>query len=220
MERMGGMWATVPLMAGMGLFFALASLGLPGMGNFVGEFLVLLGCYGVNPVIAVPAVLGLVLAAVYSLWMMLQVFQGPRRPSRGRYRICLSGNSPVLGVMAVVLIWSVMYPNPVIRTGRAHGWGIPGTSFDRPGITDPEIRARAGFRVNAARAMTIDQLTALSPLIALSIFSVLVLLADCVLQELPPHGRTHHGRTGHCLCVAVPGSSHVPGDGDFSHRSR
>ena len=43
MDRMGGLWATAPRMGGVSLFFALASLGLPGLGNFVGEFLVLAG---------------------------------------------------------------------------------------------------------------------------------------------------------------------------------
>ena len=43
LDRMGGLWATIPRLGGVGLFFALASLGLPGLGNFVGEFLVLLG---------------------------------------------------------------------------------------------------------------------------------------------------------------------------------
>ena len=115
MSRMGGMWATVPLMAGMGLFFALASLGLPGMGNFIGEFLVLLGCYGIYPFIAVPAVLGLVLAAVYSLWMMMQVFLGPRNEPWKLPDLSLR-ELAVLGVMAVALVWLGVHPNPVIHT--------------------------------------------------------------------------------------------------------
>jgi NADH-quinone oxidoreductase subunit M len=41
--NMGGLWAVIPRLSGAALFFSLASLGLPGMGDFVGEFLVLLG---------------------------------------------------------------------------------------------------------------------------------------------------------------------------------
>ena len=42
MRQMGGLWASAPRIGAIGLFFAIASLGLPGLGNFVGEFLVLL----------------------------------------------------------------------------------------------------------------------------------------------------------------------------------
>ena len=45
MDRMGGLWSLVPRLSAVGLVFALASLGLPGFGNFVGEFLVLSGSY-------------------------------------------------------------------------------------------------------------------------------------------------------------------------------
>jgi NADH:ubiquinone oxidoreductase subunit 5 (subunit L)/multisubunit Na+/H+ antiporter MnhA subunit len=112
---MGGLWTTVPLMAGLGLFFALASLGLPGLGNFVGEFLVLLGAYGLHPVIVIPAVLGLVLAAVYSLWMMFQTFLGPQKETWAIPDLS-SRELVTLAVMALTLVWLGFYPNPVIRT--------------------------------------------------------------------------------------------------------
>ena len=47
MLQLGGLWSTAPRIGAIGLFFAIASLGLPGLGNFVGEFLVLLGTYRV-----------------------------------------------------------------------------------------------------------------------------------------------------------------------------
>jgi NADH-quinone oxidoreductase subunit M len=115
MTRMGGLWTTVPTMAGMGLFFALASLGLPGLGNFVGEFLVLLGAYGLRPVMVVPAVLGLVLAAVYSLWMMLQTFLGPLKEAWAIPDLSVR-ELVTLAAMSLVMVWLGLYPNPVIRT--------------------------------------------------------------------------------------------------------
>ena len=45
MRQMGGLWGAVPRVAAMALFFALASLGLPGLANFIGEFLVLFGSF-------------------------------------------------------------------------------------------------------------------------------------------------------------------------------
>src|SRR6267143_6787182 len=44
-SEMGGLWETMPALSGAGLVFAMASIGLPGLGDFVGEFLVLLGAY-------------------------------------------------------------------------------------------------------------------------------------------------------------------------------
>ena len=52
-----------------GLLFALASMGLPGLGNFIGEFLVLVGTYRVSPLTTVLAALGLIVSTVYALWL-------------------------------------------------------------------------------------------------------------------------------------------------------
>jgi NADH-quinone oxidoreductase subunit M len=76
-NRMGGLWSSLSNMGGVGMFLAMASLGLPGLGNFVGEFLVLLGVYRVNLPLAALATLGFIVSTVYSLWIMQRVFHGP-----------------------------------------------------------------------------------------------------------------------------------------------
>ncbi|MFB6375576.1 MAG: NuoM family protein, partial [Bradymonadaceae bacterium] len=65
MSEMGGLWAHVPRMAAVALFFALASLGLPGLGNFIAEFLALLGAFEVSLVITAVATSGLIAATIY-----------------------------------------------------------------------------------------------------------------------------------------------------------
>ena len=60
------------------MFFIIASLGMPGLGNFVGEFLILMGAFSVNKVITIIATLGLVTGAIYALIAMQKVFQGER----------------------------------------------------------------------------------------------------------------------------------------------
>ncbi len=75
---MGALWSAVPRMGAIGMFFAMASLGLPGLGNFVAEFLILVGTWQHYPVIAVLAAVGLVPATIYSLWLVQRVFHGPR----------------------------------------------------------------------------------------------------------------------------------------------
>jgi NADH-quinone oxidoreductase subunit M len=76
MQRMGGLWTTMPRMAALGLFFAIAALGLPGMGSFVGEFLVLLGAYRANAWLTAVATLGLIAAVVYALILVQKTFHG------------------------------------------------------------------------------------------------------------------------------------------------
>ncbi|MEE8057760.1 MAG: NADH-quinone oxidoreductase subunit M [Pseudomonadales bacterium] len=73
---MGGLSSSIPRLAAFGLFFAVASLGLPGMANFVAEFLVLLGNFSAQPVFTIIAALGLVAAAIYSLAMLQRAFWG------------------------------------------------------------------------------------------------------------------------------------------------
>lgn len=115
MNRMGGLWSTVPTMGGIALFFALASLGLPGLGNFVGEFLVLIGTYERSVFITVLAAMGVVLAAVYSLSMILRTFQGPKAED-WRIPDLSIRETALMGVMIAILIWLGLFPQPVLNT--------------------------------------------------------------------------------------------------------
>jgi NADH-quinone oxidoreductase subunit M len=72
----GGLGKTVPVLAGIFLFVALSSLGLPGLNGFVGEFLILIGTFLIHRWWVVPATFGIVLAAVYLLWAYQRVFHG------------------------------------------------------------------------------------------------------------------------------------------------
>jgi len=115
--RMGGLWSTMPRMGAVGLVFALASLGLPGLGNFVGEFLVLLGAFQANVPIAILATLAFVVSAVYSLALIQRVFFGPKRQG-----LDLPDASPremaIWAVMVALIFLLGLYPRPVIDTAR------------------------------------------------------------------------------------------------------
>ena len=113
MRRMGGLWGVVPRMGALALFFALASLGLPGRGNFVAEFLVLLGAYQVSPAAGVIAATGLVAATVYALWMIQQTFHGAARESWKPADLTAREMTALLA-MAAALIWLGLYPQPVL----------------------------------------------------------------------------------------------------------
>jgi NADH-quinone oxidoreductase subunit M len=110
--RMGGLWDRVPRIGAIGLLFAIASLGLPGFGNFVGEFLVLLGTYQASPVYAFVAVLGPVVAVLYALALVQKTFHGA--PHAGIEPADYSSReTAVMGVMIALILCLGLYPQPV-----------------------------------------------------------------------------------------------------------
>ncbi len=76
----GGLGAKLPVYGGLLIFFAMASLGLPGLSGFVGEFLSLLGCFPRFPAAVMGSVLGLVFGAAVFLIMIQKVLLGPMHP--------------------------------------------------------------------------------------------------------------------------------------------
>ncbi len=74
--KMGGLAARTPVYAAAFGFFMFASVGLPGLSGFVGEFLVLVGAFAFNPWVATIATLCMILAAGYLLWMFQRIFTG------------------------------------------------------------------------------------------------------------------------------------------------
>jgi len=73
----GGLWTVVPVYASFFLVVMLASLGLPGLNGFVGEFLILLGAFSSWPRATAVATSGVILGALYLLWMYQRVVFGP-----------------------------------------------------------------------------------------------------------------------------------------------
>lgn len=112
MRRMGGLWAQAPRIAAISLFFAVAALGLPGLANFMGEFLVLLGAYQVNVAFTAAAALGLILSVVYALLMVQKTLHG--EPEETRRLTDFSGADMIaMAAMIVILFWLGLYPQPV-----------------------------------------------------------------------------------------------------------
>jgi NADH-quinone oxidoreductase subunit M len=75
--QFGGLKGVMPRLTAAFLVITLASIGMPGLNGFVGEFLVMLGAYRWDPRFAVAAGLGVILSAVYMLWMVQRVYYGP-----------------------------------------------------------------------------------------------------------------------------------------------
>lgn len=117
LAQLGGLWAVTPRLGGFTLFFAAAALGLPGLGNFTGEFLVLLGAFPVSPVIAMLASLGLIASVIYSLWLVQKTIFGPNE-NQWTLPDLSSREIATLGILAGLLLWLGLCPRPVFDTAR------------------------------------------------------------------------------------------------------
>jgi NADH-quinone oxidoreductase subunit M len=112
--RMKGLWYSVPRLGGMGLVFALASMGLPGLANFIGEFLVLLGTFPVSYPAVAFGVLGVVVSVIYALMWMHRIYQGPQRSDLN----LLDGSGremAVMGAIVLLILWLGLYPQPLFH---------------------------------------------------------------------------------------------------------
>ena len=119
LSRLGGLWAVAPRMGGVMTFFALASLGLPGLANFVGEFLVLLGAFQAgHTVLASIAALGMVVSVIYSLWMLQKAFHGPNTEGWKMSDLGIREMAMSAALIAAT-VWIGLYPQPVLDLWRA-----------------------------------------------------------------------------------------------------
>jgi NADH-quinone oxidoreductase subunit M len=120
--RMGGFWTKMPFMAVIALIFSMASLGLPGLGNFIAEFLTLIGAWSANPTLTIFAAIGLVGATAYSLRIMQRIYYGTElitlEKSHPLHDLSLREKF-ILVPMVVVIIWLGVYPQPVLKTSKA-----------------------------------------------------------------------------------------------------
>nr|UHJ16894.1 NADH dehydrogenase subunit 4 [Actinidia eriantha] len=77
----GGLVSTMPNFSTIFLFLTLANMSLPGTSSFIGEFLILVGAFQRNSLVATLAALGMILGAAYSLWLYNRVVSGNLKPS-------------------------------------------------------------------------------------------------------------------------------------------
>jgi NADH-quinone oxidoreductase subunit M len=114
--QLGGIASKLPLISAAMVFTCLASMGLPGLNGFVGEFLSLIGMFKTNRAFAVVATLGVILAALYLLSMLRRAFFGPVGPAPNHHKvgdIRRAESWAVVPLLALCLAIGV-YPKPLI----------------------------------------------------------------------------------------------------------
>ncbi len=136
MGHMGGLWSVTPRLATMALFFACASLGLPGLANFIGEFLVLFGSYATQPIMIILASFGMVMAAIYSLGMMQRTFFGRQQDSRSVPDLSNVAFGTVLFI-AILQVWLGLYPKAVLSTTQPVMGQLVQAALVSPNLSHP-----------------------------------------------------------------------------------
>jgi NADH-quinone oxidoreductase subunit M len=119
MSAFGGIWRAIPLFTALSLIVILSSMGLPGLNGFVGEFTILLGSMGAESlgsnawIYTAFAASGVILAAVYLLWMFQRVFMGPLdKPENKGLRDVNRRELVVFLAFLLFIVWIGIYPNP------------------------------------------------------------------------------------------------------------
>jgi len=112
----GGLAQVMPVYAAFFMVFLVSSIGLPGLNGFVGEFLILQGVFLETAGYAVWAVFGIILSAVYMLWMYQRVFLGPIEHEENRAVADLNLREVVMLVPLIILaLWMGLYPSTFLR---------------------------------------------------------------------------------------------------------
>ena len=113
----GGLVTVIPKYSILFMLFALASLGLPGTSGFIGEFLILMGAFKDNFLVAVIASLGVILGAAYMLWLYKRVVFGKLINEDLKKILDLNRSEYfILSCLAVPILFFGFYPDPLINT--------------------------------------------------------------------------------------------------------
>ena len=119
-DRYGGLAINMPAYATLFLLFTMASIGLPGTSNFVGEFLALAGIYQANSWVAFVATTGIILGAAYMLYLYRRVaFGGQRNADAAAMPDLNLREYLLLGPIAAAVLWMGIYPESFLAPMRA-----------------------------------------------------------------------------------------------------
>ncbi len=113
LARMGGIWRRMPVFSALFLLFAMSTVGLPGLNNFVGEILILVGVFKTVPAAGVVGFFGIVFTLVYVLRLVQETLYGEPR-SEFEYWDITGREAAVLAPLVLAVLVIGFYPGPVL----------------------------------------------------------------------------------------------------------
>ena len=154
-SEFGGLKGVMPRLTAVFLIITLASIGMPGLNGFVGEFLIMLGAFRWDPRFVVAAGLGVILSAVYMLWMFQRVYYGPvthaenatlpdLRPHEWASALPLCAAALVMGIFPMIFLAPM---EPSVRKV------VEQVQFAQPVRVRYEIQ-NSGFRIQTGKPAT------------------------------------------------------------------
>jgi NADH-quinone oxidoreductase subunit M len=112
----GGIGRTMPVYTTLFVIAVLSSVGLPGLNGFVGEFLILAGSFKTHPVAATIAASGVILAAIYLLWLVQKIFFGPITNEENRNVPDIAWNEIAAMIPLIIfMVWIGVKPNTFLK---------------------------------------------------------------------------------------------------------
>jgi NADH-quinone oxidoreductase subunit M len=114
-EDFGGLWKPLPIFSAVLLVVTFSSIGLPGLNGFVGEFLILLGAFDAAPRWTAAAATGVILGAIYMLWMYRRVIFGPlTNPENQKLQDLDRREILILAPIVMLIVLMGVYPRPFL----------------------------------------------------------------------------------------------------------
>ena len=140
-DRYGGLSNNMPYYALFFMFFTMASVGLPGTANFVGEFLALVGAYNANSWVAAVATTGIILGAAYMLWLYRRVAFGESKNADAAAMPDLNAREwAMLAPIAAATLWMGIYPEIFIAPMRADVGSLLARVADATPASDAQLQ--------------------------------------------------------------------------------
>jgi NADH-quinone oxidoreductase subunit M len=114
-DEFGGVWKAAPKLGGIFLIITFASIGLPGLSGFVGEFLALIGTFVVHRPYAILSAAGVILAAVYMLWGFQRVFTGEPTGENATFKDLSRVELATLLPLVALSLFLGLFPKPLLE---------------------------------------------------------------------------------------------------------
>ncbi|UCD84965.1 MAG: NADH-quinone oxidoreductase subunit M, partial [Deltaproteobacteria bacterium] len=142
-EDFGGLSRTIPVFATFFMIVTLSSIGLPGLNGFVGEILILIGVFKARYIYGILAATGVVLGAVYMLWMFQRVMFGEIKKEENRNLKDMNGREIVVLLPIILVIFLIgLYPQPFLKKMDASVEGFISQVAEKTHVPMEMVRAK------------------------------------------------------------------------------